>query len=74
MAAVVEDHHRQVVVLRDRWPVDPHRDVVEVAVADGPLLDAQVGQHFRGRLQQPELFTRRLDAVGLGEGQRKRVE
>ena len=77
-AAVVEDDDRQVVVGRfmgrGGWPVDPHRNVGEVAVSDGPFLDPQVGQHFRGRLQQPEPLACDLDAVGRGEGQRERVE
>ena len=41
-APVVEDHHWQVAVLLDRRPVDPDRNVVDVAVADDAFLDAHL--------------------------------
>ena len=48
--AVVEDDDRQVAVLGDRRPVDADRDVGEVTVPDGAILDAQVRQHLLGGL------------------------
>ena len=50
-AAVVEDDDRQVAVLGDRRPVDADRDVGEVTVPDGAILDPQIRQHLRGCLQ-----------------------
>ena len=47
---------------------------VMVAVADDEVLDAQVRQHFRGRLQLAQFRARDLDAVVGGERQRERVE
>ena len=49
--AVIEDDDRQVALLGGRRPVDADRDVADLAVPDGSILDAQVRQHLLGHLE-----------------------
>ncbi|OBJ48929.1 hypothetical protein A9W94_03425 [Mycobacterium asiaticum] len=73
-ATVVEDDHRQVLLRRGRWPVDPHRDVLMLPITDAPVLDSQIGQQLGRRLQRGQACSGHLDAVGRGKGHRHCVE
>ena len=72
-AAVIEDDHRQVVVLRDRRPVDAHRNVVDLTVPDDALLDPHLRQHLGRRSNGAHPFAGHLDTVVDGEFEGYRV-
>ena len=73
-SAVVEHHHRQVVVLCYRRPVDAHGDVGDIPVVDGAFFDSHVRQRFRWRLQLPHLLAGYVYTVVGGELERERVQ
>ena len=73
-AAMVEDHHREVVMLGNRGPVDTDWNVGQVAVADGSLFDPHGGQGFWRHQALSRFLAGHFDTVLDREPEWKSVE